>query len=66
MFTKPRRFSACSAPAFVQRAVRPGRLGFFVESFGFSKLAENGKNFSEGKFQHVFSSILSSKSLTME
>ena len=34
MFTKPRRFSACSAPAFVQRAVRPGRLGFFVESSG--------------------------------
>lgn len=34
MFTKPRRFSACSAPAFVQRAVRPGQLGFFVESSG--------------------------------
>ena len=29
MFTKPRRFSACSAPAFVQR-----QLGFFVESSG--------------------------------
>ena len=34
MFTKPRRFSACPAPAFVQSAVRPGRRGFFVECSG--------------------------------
>lgn len=34
MFTKPRRFSACPAPAFVQSTVRPGRRGFFVECAG--------------------------------